>query len=425
MFAIVFLLGAAVNAVPAESPPPEPYWARVIREDAAVRSGPGEQYYATDRLRVEEFVQVFRHDGDWAAVRPPHASFSWVRISALRLHDDGVAEVVEDGAPAKIGSRVSADRSVCRVHLDLGELVKLLEHPPEAGDGWLKIAPPAGEFRWIHLDHLEGAAAPLERPLSQTRRKDVLAGKRPPSFTRLRHDGEAVAIPSTALAGADTTRPVARLEDVGVGGVDKFTADENRAQPRPRSPVVSRAGFDSAPTVDELLDEASLMLSFLLLKEPRTDELSEVQAHLRMAGDHAVSLEQRERTRELQTQLDRLLELQDRAQDLAHDIRAIEFPRKPPAFAAVPAAATPPPSRSLQGYLVPRPAHLAVSEEYVLENGLGEVVTAISPPVDLDVRPFLYRRVRVVGRRGYAVRDRLPRMSVVSIELLPRGAKVD
>ena len=53
---------------------------------AYVRSGPGDEYYPTDRLPEGSQVEVYRHDeGGWCAIRPPVSSFSWVSSRHVAL----------------------------------------------------------------------------------------------------------------------------------------------------------------------------------------------------------------------------------------------------------------------------------------------------------------------------------------------------
>ena len=73
-----------------------PYFAFAQQAEIAVRSGPGDAFYITDHLKVGQKVQVFRHKGDWCAVRPPAGSFSYVAASHVRpTADRGLLEVVE------------------------------------------------------------------------------------------------------------------------------------------------------------------------------------------------------------------------------------------------------------------------------------------------------------------------------------------
>lgn len=136
-----------------------PYEAFVAVENAEVVSGPGHRYYATARLDHGTAVEVHREEASgWLAIRPPEGSFSWVPSEFVeRSADDDAVGSVTEPTPAWVGTtaeKVKAHRQ--QVMLKAGELVSILDEKQIEADEdepqtWLKIAPPAGEFRWIHL----------------------------------------------------------------------------------------------------------------------------------------------------------------------------------------------------------------------------------------------------------------------------------
>jgi hypothetical protein len=137
-----------------------PYKAYVAVDDVYVRSGPGQNYYPTDKLKRGQEVEVYRHDpGGWCAIRPVDGSFTWVSGRYLKPTDDNLAVVTEDGISARVGSRFSTIREVVQVRLQKGEVVAILEPPPRGAGGgenaWFKIAPPSGEFRWVSAKYLD------------------------------------------------------------------------------------------------------------------------------------------------------------------------------------------------------------------------------------------------------------------------------
>jgi SH3-like domain-containing protein len=147
---VALLLGAqALLCWPANGEETFPYKAYVAVDDVYVRSGPGQNYYPTDKLKRGQEVEVYRHDpGGWCAVRPVEGSFAWVAGRYLKPTSAHLAAVTEDGVSARVGSRFSGIREVVQVRLKKGEVVEIVEAPPRgAGDsGWFKIAPPSGEF---------------------------------------------------------------------------------------------------------------------------------------------------------------------------------------------------------------------------------------------------------------------------------------
>ncbi|QDT72933.1 hypothetical protein I41_21180 [Lacipirellula limnantheis] len=141
-----------------------PYVAYVTQDETYVRSGPGGDFYPTGQLNAGYAVEVYRHDGDgWCAIRPVEGSFSLAPAHQLRVLDSRTAEVIAPGVPARIGSSLSGDRKAVQVYLERREMVQLLE-PAQPNQPFLKIAPPAGEFRFVAASRLaltpptEGAA---------------------------------------------------------------------------------------------------------------------------------------------------------------------------------------------------------------------------------------------------------------------------
>ncbi|GHT25743.1 hypothetical protein FACS18942_01550 [Planctomycetales bacterium] len=148
-----------------------PFPAFISVNEAAVRSGPGEEYYETSRLKWSERVEVYDETADYLAVRPPKGSYSW--ISALYVEveipvgtkinsKNGVlGTVVSEGLASRVGGENTEVCDTVQVKLKKGEKVLLLgelETPENhASPLWYKIAPPSGEFRWIRRSDVSEA----------------------------------------------------------------------------------------------------------------------------------------------------------------------------------------------------------------------------------------------------------------------------
>lgn len=131
-----------------------PYTAYITANDVQVRSGPGENYYPVLKVDRGAAVEVYRHDpGGWYAIRPPDECFSWVAAEFIEPGEGNVGVVSGDRVVARVGTKFSDTRDVIQVRLDRGEEVEILEarefNSGPAAQTWYKIAPPAGEFRWI------------------------------------------------------------------------------------------------------------------------------------------------------------------------------------------------------------------------------------------------------------------------------------
>ena len=137
----------------------EPYTARITADGVAVRSGPGIEFYPVLQLQTGDKVEVHYEQGEWYAIRPPIGSFSWVSAKYVDFGSSNVGTVLADGLASRIGSCDSDDCDTVQIALKKGESVLILERreTPEnhASPVWLKIAPPSGEFRWIHRSALQ------------------------------------------------------------------------------------------------------------------------------------------------------------------------------------------------------------------------------------------------------------------------------
>lgn len=160
-----------VHATLGQAEATTPYEVLVGESGLDVRSGPGQPFYVTDHVAAGTKLEVYRREeGGWLGIRPPEGSYSWVRKDQLRsTNTDGVAKVTEQGALCRIGSRVvPTPEHVCQVSLRQGELVEVLEEQTatdaatEAEEIWCRIAPPAGEFRWVLASDLAPRQVPAQ-----------------------------------------------------------------------------------------------------------------------------------------------------------------------------------------------------------------------------------------------------------------------
>ena len=105
--ALIVFCNLAPRRLAAEEPT-FPYTAYANTDDVYVRSGPGKNYYPTEKLKRGDAVEVYRHDpGGWYAIRPPHGSFSWVPARLLQPTKDHLAVVVGDRVVSRVGSGMS------------------------------------------------------------------------------------------------------------------------------------------------------------------------------------------------------------------------------------------------------------------------------------------------------------------------------
>lgn len=144
-----------------------PYSASVRTSEVEVRSGPGQRYYVTGRVRLNERVTVHRHDpGGWYMISPPPGSFSYIDASLVRRTGDteGVVEAPAfDSTDAarpivRIGSELSDDHTYYGRELANGDSVQILGekllNTDRGAVRMYRIAPPPLEYRWVKGDFI-------------------------------------------------------------------------------------------------------------------------------------------------------------------------------------------------------------------------------------------------------------------------------
>jgi SH3-like domain-containing protein len=152
-----------------------PYTAYVTADEVDVRSGPSTRHYMTHRLFAGDEVQVYRREATgWLAIRPPEGSYSWIPADVTEeTNDRGVYRVLSEIAALIDSPDKSLKKMDChQVKLRPGELVKVageVTHKTANGDEvWLKILPPDGEFRWIHIQQVS-KSPPREQDIAAAR----------------------------------------------------------------------------------------------------------------------------------------------------------------------------------------------------------------------------------------------------------------
>ncbi len=149
--ALVVLAGSLARAADL---PAVPFEARVAR-DTLARSGNGERFYVTNRLKEGDRVVVERIDpSGWAGIQPPSGSFSWIRSQYVQRQGNR-GTVTEDNVVVRVGSAFGDEHEVEQIRLFRGDVVEILGehvlHSDERRIPMLKIRPPKGELRWLPI----------------------------------------------------------------------------------------------------------------------------------------------------------------------------------------------------------------------------------------------------------------------------------
>lgn len=241
----VFALCAGVLAAAGSSAASvgEPYRVWIVPGGAEVYSGPDETYYATQALPAGHECQVFEQlPGGWLAIRPPQGSFSLVSEAAIEPADEGVVRVVRETASSRVGSRLTSKHDAMHVRLKRGELLQLAGDA-DLSETWVKIEPPAGEFRYVRA----GDASRVEvAPAESTAAADLQTielGSRPTvastSAASTHEPAEAEATPIVAAIDLDQLMPPTQQDS------------SQQANPQQDSEWVKQQG-EAAPTPGEI-----------------------------------------------------------------------------------------------------------------------------------------------------------------------------
>jgi hypothetical protein len=465
-----------------------PYVAYVIEADTYVRSGPGSEHYPTGQVPAGYAVEVYRHDGEgWCAIRPPEGSFSLAPAHQLRILDSRTAEVTASGVVARVGSSLGEQRNAVQVLLERGEAVQLAAQPTP-GEPWVKITPPAGEFRWIASRRLsrtppmEGSAARstswVSSPGGSKGMGVPLQAAAPPANSEVAPTGadafahlqnvsvdttktasndaypawhpESVAMPNAAaaapsdqievVAGSPAEVVLAQHQEAAAatGTIEGAPANGDAAaksgQPRVRFPGLSADG-----PVDPRVAEMQLRLSKIVVQPPTTWQLAGLREETAAALAQEQSPQVRDQLRDL---LDRVatfeaVQARYRATPSLATTAALGAGGTPGQAPSPPGETNPAITgqtadvlarvRSDLGVDTPTPGGPAASgapaatealydavgtlkpvvsrrdqaPRYALVDDHGDVVTFVTASADVNLQPFVGKRIGVRGNRGF------------------------
>lgn len=373
LFVLIVCLCASVQAQTF------PYRATICEPEAFVRSGPGRDFYPTDKLRNGDTVEVYKHTVDgWCAIRPPLGSFSYVPARNIQMTQNDLGRIVGNSVPVYIGSRLSPERSQVRITLTAGKMVEVLELPTEGLDAMVKISPPAGEFRWIHGKSLSpNLTGVTEEPTPPDR---TLPGTNPVPNTP--------ALTSEDLGGVNSIAEASIKPGTFTYYVNQLDAD--------LSYIISNS--DSAHWETEGL----LMRANRLMNYAKTTQEKERLEHVRQKIIEADGVRQNRQ------QFQKLLSTasEDGITPLASGTDRAGKPYVNYAgVSEFPAPFSTEPGRwDYSGILVKvqrqRYAHLSLPP-YAIVNEDGILRCYVTPAPNMDLSPYVKKRVSLAGSRNY------------------------
>jgi uncharacterized protein YraI len=475
---IVALAGISASQLRAEET--FPYTAYVQSNDVYVRSGPGENYYPVVKLAQGTTVEVYRHDpGGWYAIRPPEGSFSWVSAEFLKPTEGNIAVITGEKVMARVGTAFSDLRDVIQVRLDRGEEVEVIEAKHfgtgPAAKTWYKIAPPAGEFRWVAGKFLDRQAPEPEtrdkgpennlliaRHVKKTQREDedlpaddLIDERKAARRARYEEGTDDEESPVRQTSGYRRRTPVRDLDD------DELDRDEPRFDKLERRERDLRAGYEKESpvrlrtpsnrtkqeTLAEELDRLDLDLSRMVAEEPTVWDFSDIGARAERAAARVETAVERGRARDILRKVARFEEIQERYlrvvdvradtdrrnQQLVASSRAYREPARyeptrneptrnePAATATVRSIETLPNADERSGYdgvgrLMQVVARGNGAPQFALLDKSGAVRFYVTPAPGVNLQKYLGREVGVSGTIGYLPNEAAQHVTAKRIE---------
>jgi len=370
--------------------------ARVVTAGAVVRSGPSDNSYLTDALAEGSAVDVYhrRPDG-WCAIRPPDGSFSWVFAQHVQLTGDGLAKINKDDVASRIGSRLSTSRDLVQVRLRKGETVRVLDkEEADSGDVWYKIAPPAGEFRWIDAKDI---APPTANDVRERRDNRVTT-----AALEMPINNQAADIMAPPLAGDAPTSPVSPSVQAAPVVEKSNKAPAADITPVPAEPIASAE-------LAKQLGDLELRLSRMVAEPTATWSVEALEQSAEQLLARAESVGDRAAVKSTLEKIDRFAVIQRRYQNLngttTARVRSINQGQPNNAVGAMNTSgvtnSSAPGPYDAAGTLRPVVSRRPGAPQFALVNDQGQVVTFITPSPDVNLQPYVGRRVAVSGNRGY------------------------
>ncbi len=420
-----------------------PYTAYITRNDVVMRSGPAKRFYATDRMRRGEEVEIFRHENGWCAVRPPQSSFSWVKADELRIGTDGVALVLTDKAACCVGSNVSELRDVTQVKLDRGEEVEVLDAvrlgDGDAADFWCKIAPPSGEFRWAHEDDISREPPTLAAELLESAPRADRWG----SWVRSRRSGDDGLTSSTwpadgyrhkgaTVSSGEIALVAGSRDELDNSGTSPTTKETGSDRPTGSASTES-LNLEVNPALATELDAINLDVTKIVVDEPTMWQLDDVRRRSNAALSRAQTALERGKVHLLLSRIEKFEEIRQRSLGIV------------PAPVTTPVAAVPSSVGTTQPVTLPIGRDIGplsaptlptdagrydgvgkltrvISQRpnaprFALVNPQNDVVAFVSPAPGVNLQSFEGQYVGITGQRGYM--PELKKAHVTALRVAP------
>ena len=452
-------VGAETAAAAEEAAPrggPFPATVRVVADHTYLRAGPGDDFYPTERLVAGAAVEVWAVDpSGYCAIRPVEGSFSWLRgsdVEAVAGQDGeptaaaarGMGVIVTDGAVSRVGSQLNDLRHVAQVTLEAGERVRTIEEvriPAGRHAGlWVRIEPPAGEFRWARLADLETPPGIVPPPAAAADTATTTAGgslgeaiaaikdasvavAQAVSETGGAAGSPAAVVPEPVVPAAPPPQPlgiVPSARRLFAGWLPKGTSVFDPATPVTPVAVGTAA---AAASGDELAD-IDLALSLAVTGPTEAWNLAPVRERLRQVAARVATDADRMRVEAIDARIARFEAIQTRHRTLAatpmpaadsplqlggmwsslagiggRPIRPGVLPGGQPADGQP--TWTPPDMTETSGRLATVVSRRPDAPRWAVVDQANNVIAFVTPQAGVNLAPLVGQDIAVRGARGY------------------------
>jgi hypothetical protein len=375
-------------------------------------------------------------------IRPPKNSFSWVPDKQLDDQGGDLAEVLDDDVACRIGSELSDKRNAVQVKLKRGEVVEILGREEVEGETWCKIGPPAGEFRWVHAATIKNlgpvsAAAAAEEiatvvpaiatsqavTIEAEAKTDATAKNESAAQTNSSASGDSwrastaptpPQTPSATPPAEIAPPPLSSITPVEApaatpatpsGAPSPTTSTASTRAPAPPTaapPSLDTAGVD----LPRQLTDIELRLSRMASAPPQLWNTERLQRDAEQLLARAQTQAERDMIKATLTKIDKFTSLARRYQQpvsAASGDRdaASSVDSRMTLNSATPGAMAADARYDAVGVLRPVVSKRAGAPQFALVDERGQVITFVTPTPDVNLQPYLGRRVGIAGNRGF------------------------
>ena len=447
--AFMAVMGLGINQIVAiESP--DFYPAQVIRASAEVYSSPTSEKYVCDVLRRGEQVEIYLETADgYLGIRPTSGCYSWVESSSVQINrNTSTATVIKPSTASWIGGQGDqVEQYIRMVKLDRDEVVHVLGSgvlslgPAGRALELYRIAPPAGEYRWIH-----------KRDVRSTEAVDF--------------DLTASSMESRVSREANNVRQVQYQTSPPMSPFASTSQTTNRFVPRWLTPTMDRPrsrraaemvearpasfafqnGFPDTGTREDLrvdsdvrtypFGELELQLSQIVAQETDGWDFTVLRSRALQLLDQVDSVE-RARVQQLLQSIARFQDIRQQRLDIRNsELAVVPLPVTNLNTNALPidltnlkpdtidtGVLTPEAQRTpyeATGYLMQVHSTRRDAPRFALVDEQGDVKVFVTPVPGLNLSHYLKKHIGVFGRRGYLYRLKTQHITITRVVDLAR-----